>query len=41
MKDERAISLFKNAKNIFENDMFWKDIENDFELSMNDWFEKE
>jgi hypothetical protein len=46
LKSERDASLFKNDENIFENDMFWEDIfyrniENDLESSIYDEFDWE
>jgi hypothetical protein len=46
LKSERDVSLFKNDEDIFENDMFWenifcKNIENDLESNMSDWFKEE
>jgi hypothetical protein len=46
LESERDASLFKNDEDIFESDMFWKDIfykniENDLESSIYDEFDWE
>jgi hypothetical protein len=44
LENERETSLFKSDEDIFENDMFWKNIfckniENDLESNTNDWLD--